>query len=92
MPRSHIAASSGRTIIKFLSKDQIDFQSGYTSLQSQQQWRNAPLSLFLYILASICCHLRVFFFYLNHSDLCEIKSQGCFDLHFPDYKGISTFP
>jgi hypothetical protein len=34
MPRSGIAGSSGRTIYNFLRNLQIDFQSGYTSLQS----------------------------------------------------------
>jgi hypothetical protein len=24
-------------------------------------------------------------FDINHSDLCEVKSQGCFDLNFPDW-------
>jgi hypothetical protein len=23
-------------------------------------------------------------FHLRHSDWCEVESQGCFDLHFPD--------
>jgi hypothetical protein len=27
-------------------------------------------------------------FDLNHSDLCEVKSQGCFDLHFPRSLGM----
>jgi hypothetical protein len=44
MPRSGIAGSSGRTISNFLSNQQTDFQSGFTSLQSHQQWRNVPLS------------------------------------------------
>jgi hypothetical protein len=37
--------------------------------------------LFLHILASICCYLS---FLSYHSDWCEVESQGCFDLHFPD--------
>ena len=40
MPRSGIAEFSG-----FLRNYQTDFQSGYTSLQSYQQWRSVPLSL-----------------------------------------------
>jgi hypothetical protein len=30
---------------KFLRNHQIDFQSGCTILQSQQQWKSVPLSL-----------------------------------------------
>jgi hypothetical protein len=44
MPKSGIAGSSGRSISNFLRNFQIDFQSGCTSLQSQQQWRSVPLS------------------------------------------------
>jgi hypothetical protein len=39
--------------------------------------------LFLHILTRICCHQS---FGLSHSDWCEVESQGCFDLHFPDVK------
>jgi hypothetical protein len=44
MPRSGIAGSSGSTMSNFLRDCQTDFQSGCTSLQSYQQWRNFPLS------------------------------------------------
>jgi hypothetical protein len=44
MPKSGIAGSSGRTISNFLRNSQTYFQSGYTSLQSHQQWRSVPLS------------------------------------------------
>jgi hypothetical protein len=44
MPRRGIAGSSGSTMSNFLMNHQIDFQSGFTSLQSHQQWRNVPLS------------------------------------------------
>jgi len=30
-------------------------------------------------------------FDLSHSDWCEVESQGCFDLHFPDDKRWWTF-
>jgi hypothetical protein len=40
MPKS---GSSGRTISNFLRNHQIDFQSGFTSVQSQQQWKSVPL-------------------------------------------------
>jgi len=45
MPRSDIAASAGSIMSNFLRKLQTDFQSGCTSLQSDQQWRSVPLSL-----------------------------------------------
>jgi hypothetical protein len=44
MPRRGIAESSGSTRSNFLRNCQTDFQSGYTSLQSHQQWRSVPLS------------------------------------------------
>jgi hypothetical protein len=44
MPRRGIAGSSGSTISNFLRNRQTDFQSGYTSLQSHQQWKSVPLS------------------------------------------------
>ena len=43
VPRSYIAGSSGSTMFNFLGTCQTDFQSGCTSLQSQQ-WRSVPLS------------------------------------------------
>jgi hypothetical protein len=44
MPRSGIAGSSGSTMFSFLTNHQTDIQSGFTSLQTYQQWRNALLS------------------------------------------------
>jgi hypothetical protein len=45
MPRiGGISGSSGSTTSNFLRNGQIDFQSGCTSLQTHQQWRNVPLS------------------------------------------------
>ena len=79
MPRRGIAGSSSSTVSNFLRNHQTDFQSGCTSLQSHQQWRNVPLS------PHPCQHLlSPEFFDLSHSDCCEVESQGCFDLHFPD--------
>ena len=44
IPKNGIAESTGRSITKFLRNLQFNIQSGYTSLQSHQQWRNIPLS------------------------------------------------
>jgi hypothetical protein len=44
MPRRSIAGSSSSIMSNFLRNLQIDFQSGCTSLQSNQQWRSVPLS------------------------------------------------
>ena len=44
MIKSGTAGSSSRSISNFLRNLQIYFQSGCTSLQSYQQWRNVPLS------------------------------------------------
>jgi hypothetical protein len=41
---SGIAGSSGSTMFSFLRNHQTDFQSGYISLQSHQQWRSVTLS------------------------------------------------
>jgi hypothetical protein len=79
MPRSGLAGSSGSTMSIFLRNCQTDFQSGFTSLQSHQQWRS--------VLLSPHPHQHLLspeFFDLSHSDWCEVESQGCFDLHFPD--------
>ena len=79
MPRSGIAGSSSRTMSNFLRNCQTDFQSGCTSLQSHQKWRSVPLSPHPHQ------HLlSPEFFYLSYSDWCEVESQVCFDLHFPD--------
>ena len=39
MPKRGIAGSSSSTMSNFLRNLQTEFQSGYTSLQSHQQWR-----------------------------------------------------
>ena len=44
MPMNGIAGSSGSTMSNFLRNHHSDFQSGFTSLQSQQQWRSVPFS------------------------------------------------
>jgi hypothetical protein len=44
IPRSGIAGSSGSTMSSFMRNLQTDFQSAYSSLQSQQQWRSVPFS------------------------------------------------
>jgi hypothetical protein len=71
IPRSGISGSSGSTMSNFLRNHQTDIQSGCTSLQSHQQWRNVPLSpyprqhllspelLILAILTAVRWNLRV---------------------------------
>jgi hypothetical protein len=44
MSRRGIAGFSGSTMSNFLRNHQTDFQRGYTSLQSHQQWRSVPFS------------------------------------------------
>ena len=44
-PKSGIPGSWGRAISNFLRNRQIDFQSGFMSLQSHQQWRSDPLGV-----------------------------------------------
>jgi hypothetical protein len=71
MPRRGIAGSSGRTMSNYLRKHQNDLQSGWSSLQSFEQWRNVSLSphplqhllspdfLILAILTGVKWNLRV---------------------------------
>jgi hypothetical protein len=71
IPRRGIAEPSSSTMYNFLRNCQTDFQSGCTSLQSQQQWRSVPLSphphqqllstefLILTILTGVRWYLRV---------------------------------
>jgi hypothetical protein len=44
MPRNDIAGSWGTVIPNFLRNYQIDFQNGFTSLYSHQQWRSVPIA------------------------------------------------
>jgi len=44
IPKRGIAGSSGSSMSNFLRILQTDFQNGFTSLQSHQQWRSVPLS------------------------------------------------
>jgi hypothetical protein len=44
MPRRGIVESSSSTTSNFLRNLQTDFHSGFTSLDSNQQWRSVPLS------------------------------------------------
>ena len=77
MPRRGIAGSPSSTMSNFLRNCQTDFQSGCTSLQSQQQWRSDPLSphhrqhllslefLILPILTGVRWNLRVVLIYIS---------------------------
>jgi len=76
IPKSGIVESSGRSISNFLRNLQVDFQRGWTSLQSLQQWRSVPFST-----SSPTC-VVTWGFDLSHSDKCKGESQGLFDLHF----------
>jgi hypothetical protein len=78
LPKSGIAGSSYRTISNFLRYWQIDFQSGWSSLQSHQLWRDVPLSPHPHQ------HMLSPVFDLSHSAWCKVESQGHFCLHFPD--------
>jgi hypothetical protein len=79
MPRIGIAGSSCNTMSNFLRNHQTDFQRGCTSLHSHQQWRNVSLY------PHHCQHLLSpeFLILVILTD-CEVESQGCFDLYFPD--------
>jgi hypothetical protein len=46
MPSSGIAGSSSSTMSNLVRNCQTDFQRGGISLQSHQQWRSVPLSLY----------------------------------------------
>ena len=71
MPKSGISGSCGRLIPIFLRNPYTDFQSGYTSWHSHQQWRSVPFSphplqhklsllfLILAILTGVRWYLRV---------------------------------
>ena len=77
MPRSGIARSSRSTMSSFLRNNQTDFQSGWTSLQSHQQWKSVPLSphpcqhlqspefFILAILAGVRWNLRVVLIWIS---------------------------
>jgi len=78
MLRRGIAGYSGTTMSNFLRNHQNDFNSGYTSLQSHQQWRSVPLS-------PHSCQLLLSpeFLILDILIWYEVESKSCFDLHFP---------
>jgi hypothetical protein len=77
MPRSGIAGSSSSAMFNFLRNHQTDFQSGFTSLKSHNQWRGVPLSpnpcqhllspefLILAILMVVKWNLRVVLIYIS---------------------------
>jgi len=77
MPRSGIAGPSGRTMSNLPRNCQIDFQSGFTSLPSHQQWKSVLLSqhphqhllpsvfLILVILTGVSWNLRVVLIFIS---------------------------
>jgi hypothetical protein len=82
MPWRGIAGSFSSTMSNFLGNRQINFQSGCTSWQSQQQWRSVPLSphhcqhvllpefLILAILTGVRWNLRVVFICISLMTKC----------------------
>jgi hypothetical protein len=76
--RTGIARWSSSTMSNFPRNHQIDFSSGCTNLQSHLQWRSVPLSP--HPLLDLLSPVLNF----SHSVYCDMESQGCFDLHFPD--------
>jgi hypothetical protein len=78
MPRRGIAGSSGSTKSNFLRNNQTDFQSGWTSLNTTNNG-----GVFLFSTSSPASAVTGIF-YLSPSDWCEVESQGCLDLHFPN--------
>ena len=79
MPKSGIARSSGSTISNFLRNLQTDLQSGFTSVQSHQQWNSVPFSPKSSLASAVLLD-----FHLSHSDPYEVEFQCCFNLYFPD--------
>jgi hypothetical protein len=80
MPRRGIAGLPISTMFNFLRNRQTDFQSGCTSLQSHQQWKNVHLSPPSH--QHLLSHEFFFFFpffirYLAHLHFqCYTKSPG----------------
>ena len=74
MPRSGIAGSSGSTVSNFLRNCQTDFQIAIppATEECSSFSTSSPASAVTRV------------FYLSHSDLCKVETQGCLDLHFPD--------
>jgi hypothetical protein len=86
MARRGILGSSGSTMSNFRSDCQTDFQSGYTNLQSHQQWRSVPLSphpcqhlMNIHVCVCVCvcvCFSEIFLFKknLSYSFICVYVS------------------
>jgi len=74
MPRRGIAGSSGSAMSNFLRNLQTDLQ--FAIAPKMEECPSFPTS------SPLSAVVRVFD--LSHSDWCEVESQGCFDLHFPD--------
>jgi hypothetical protein len=77
IPRSGIAGSYGRSVLRFLRSFQIFFQSSCTSLHSHQQCMRVnffPTSSPASVISSV--------FNDGYSNRGEVESQCDFDLHF----------
>jgi hypothetical protein len=94
MPRSGIAGSLYRTISNFLRNHQIDFQSGCTSLYSLPPAMEECSSFFIFLPASICCHLSFWclfvclFCFVLFCDRVSLYSPGCPGTHSVDPSGL----
>jgi hypothetical protein len=74
MPKSSISGSLGSIMFNFLKNCQTDFQSAIPPAMEECSSfsTSTPASAVTWV------------FDLSHSDCCEVESQGCFDLNFPD--------
>ena len=59
---------------------------GLVKIFSQSVVFHFVLLTLSFALQKLCSFVRshLLIFDLGHSDWCEVESQGCFDLHFPD--------
>ena len=83
IPKKGMAGSWGRLIPIFLSNRHTDFQSGFRSSHSHQQWKSVPISP-----RPLNHRIIIGILDFSHSDRSEVVSQCCFKLHFSDGQGL----